>query len=256
MCFPKPRNWGGFFSHISVLPPPSSLSSPVWPLCVRVVRRIGRIGREACELLQEANRVPGLCPGSVILGAVIVEMARRLPDDAIICHGAGNYTGWVQRYYPFRRFRTQISPVNGSMGYGFPAAVAAKLLYPERPVVAIAGDGCFLMTGQELATAAQYGANPIVVVMNNGIYGTIRAHQERHYPGRSIGTDLTNPDFAQLARAYGAWAETVARTEDFAPAFERALRSGRLALIEVTVSPEAISTRTTISALRAAAKDA
>jgi acetolactate synthase-1/2/3 large subunit len=204
---------------------------------------------------QEANCLPGLCSGSVDLGAIIAAMAHRLPNDAIICHGAGNYTGWVQRYYPFRRFRTQISPVNGSMGYGVPAAMAAKLIYPERTVVAFAGDGCFLMTGQELATAAQYGLDPIVLVINNGIYGTIRAHQERCYPGRVIGTDLSNPDFSALASAYGAIAETIEQTEQFAPAFERALCAGRLTLLELKVEPEDISTRTTISALRAAARN-
>ncbi|PKU25185.1 thiamine pyrophosphate-binding protein [Telmatospirillum siberiense] len=203
---------------------------------------------------QFANRIPEPCAGALDLGAVIAEMARRLPEDAIICHGAGNYTGWVQRYYPFRRFRTQISPVNGSMGYGVPAALAAKLLHPHRPVIAFAGDGCFLMASHELATAVRYGLDPLVVVINNGIYGTIRAHQERCYPGRSIGTDLTNPDFAALARAYGAEAETVERTEDFIPAFERLRRIGRLALLELKVDPEAISTRASISALRAAAR--
>jgi acetolactate synthase-1/2/3 large subunit len=139
------------------------------------------------------------------------------------------------------------------MGYGVPAAVAAKLLYPERTVVSFAGDGCFLMNGQELATAVQYGADFVLIVVNNGMYGTIRAHQERDYPGRVSGTALHNPDFAALARAYGAHGEVVERTEDFAPAFERARSAGTPALIELRVDPEAISPRTTIAGIRKSA---
>lgn len=231
---------GPFIAALSACDPPAPLHWEEW-----------------CRSLRDgqiANQLPQSCPGNLDLGAVIGEMARRLPDDAIICHGAGNYTGWVQRYYPFRRFRTQISPVNGSMGYGVPAALAAKLLHPHRPVIAFAGDGCFLMASHELATAVQYGLDPLIVVINNGIYGTIRAHQERAYPGRSIGTDLSNPDFVALARAYGAVAETVEHTRDFVPAFERLRSAGRLALLELKLDPEAISTRTTISALRRAGR--
>jgi acetolactate synthase-1/2/3 large subunit len=187
------------------------------------------------------------------MARVIEEMARQLPADAIICNGAGNYTGWSQRYYPWHRYRTQISPQNGSMGYAVPAALAAKLLHPDRPVVALAGDGCFLMTGQELATATAHGIAAVILVVNNGMYGTIRMHQERKYPGRTLATDLVNPDFVSLARSYGAWAELVERTEDFAPAFARALAAGRPALLELKVDPEAISTRTSLSALRQAA---
>ena len=141
----------------------------------------------------------------------------RLPDDAIITNGAGNYSGWVHRFFRFRRYGTQLAPTSGSMGYGLPAAIAAKLRHPERTVVAFAGDGCFQMTSQEFATAVQYGAAVIVVLVNNGIHGTIRMHQERDYPGRVIATDLVNPDFAALARAYGGHGETVATTEDVRP---------------------------------------
>jgi acetolactate synthase-1/2/3 large subunit len=205
---------------------------------------------EGLRAAQLANRIPGPCPGAVDMGRVVEELARQLPDDAIICHGAGNYTGWPQRYYPWRRYRTQIAPLNGSMGYGVPAAVAAKLLYPERPVIAFAGDGCFLMTGQELATATAYGASPIILVINNGMYGTIRMHQERKYPGQTLATDLTNPDFVALARSYGAWSELVERTQDFAPALTRALAAGRMAVLELRLDAEAISTRTSLTALR------
>ena len=148
-----------------------------------------------------------------------------LPDDAILTNGAGNYATWVHRFHRSRLYGTQAAPTSGSMGYGTPAAVAAKLMHPDREVIAFAGDGCFLMNGQEFATAVQYDLPIIVIVVNNGIYGTIRMHQEREYPGRVSGTDLTNPDFAALARAYGGHGETVETTADFAPAFERARAS-------------------------------
>src|SRR5690606_32587498 len=164
--------------------------------------------------------------------------------------GAGNYTLWVQRHYQYRGVRTQMAPTSGTMGYGVPAAIASKVVYPGKTVVCFAGDGCFLMNGQELATAVQYGLDPVFIVVNNGMYGSIRMHQERHYPRRVHGTDLVNPDFVGLAKSYGAHAELVERTEDFAPAFERARASGRAALLELRVSQEALSPRLTISGLR------
>ena len=170
-----------------------------------------------------------------------------LPDDAILTNGAGNYATWVHRFHRFRRFATQAAPTSGSMGYGTPAAVAAKALFPEREVIAFAGDGCFLMNGQEFATAVQYDLPIIVIVVNNGIYGTIRMHQERDYPGRVVGTDLKNPDFAALARAYGGHGETVEKTADFAPAFERARASGKPAIIEIKLDPEAITPTRTLT---------
>jgi acetolactate synthase-1/2/3 large subunit len=189
-------------------------------------------------------------PGALDLGDVFAYLRQRLPPDAIVTNGAGNYTAWCHRFWQFSVYRSQLAPVNGTMGYGVPAAVAAKLVHPERAVVAFAGDGCFLMNGQELATAVHYGLNIVVVVINNGMYGTIRMHQEQRYPGRTIGTDLANPDFAQYARAFGAYGEVVTNTADFAPAFERALEAGRPALLELCIDPDAISPRTTISALR------
>lgn len=205
------------------------------------------------HLRAAADARPTGGPGEVDLGEVIRQAAALLPEDAIVCYGAGNYTGWVQRHYPFRRFRTQLAPVNGSMGYAVPAAIAATAISPGRAVVAFAGDGCFLMTAQELATAQRHRLAPVIVVVNNGIYGTIRAHQERAYPGREIATDLTNPDFVAFARSFGAWAERVERTEAFAPAFERALQAERLALLELRMSPEAITSRATLTAIRKAA---
>ncbi|MFQ6017380.1 MAG: thiamine pyrophosphate-dependent enzyme [Kiloniellaceae bacterium] len=187
------------------------------------------------------------------MGEIMAYLRARLPPEAIVTNGAGNYSVWPNRFYQFRRFPSQLGPIAGSMGYGTPAAVAAKLVHPERPVVCFAGDGCFLMTGQELATAVQYGLAIVVLVINNGMLGTIRMHQEREYPGRVSGSDLVNPDFAALARAYGAQGETVARTEDFAPAFERALSAGKPALIELKIDPEAISPRASLREIREAA---
>ncbi len=192
-------------------------------------------------------------PGAVDLVAVMAEVRERLGPDAIITNGAGNYTGWCQRHYLYRRFPTQLGPVSGAMGYGFPAAIAAKAIHPDRDVVCFAGDGCFLMTGQELATAVQYGIAVVTLVLDNGMYGTIRMHQERNYPGSVYATDLTNPDFAALAKAYGAHGETVRRTADFAPAFERALAAGRPALIHILMEKETISTRSTLAEIRGGA---
>jgi acetolactate synthase-1/2/3 large subunit len=199
---------------------------------------------------------PRPMPGNVQYGEVIRWLSDRLPEDTIVAGGAGNFAGWLHRHFRYKGFRTQLGSTNGSMGYGYPAAVAAKLAEPRRTVFALCGDGDFLMTGQELATAAQYGANFVAVVVNNGLYGTIRMHQEREYPGRVYGTELRNPDFAAYARAFGGHGETVERTADFAPAFERALASGKPALIEVKIDPDAITPATTLSAIREKARKA
>ena len=179
--------------------------------------------------------------GEVQLGEIMKQLRTRLPDDAIVTNGAGNYAIWLHRHFSYRQWRTQLAPTSGAMGYGVPAAIAAKSIYPERTVVAFAGDGCFMMSSQELATAMQYGLNVVFIVVNNAHYGTIRMHQERHYPGRTHGTGLTNPDFAAFARSFGAHGETVERTADFLPAFDRCLASGRPALIEIRV-PKEVST--------------
>jgi acetolactate synthase I/II/III large subunit len=196
---------------------------------------------------------PQPMPGALDLALAVRHLAETLPRDAIVTNGAGNYSGWVHRYYQYSPFRTELAPTSGAMGYGVPSAIAAKLVHPDRVVVSFSGDGCFLMNGQELATAVQYGANVVFIVVNNGMYGTIRMHQERDYPGRVSGSELRNPDFAALARAYGAHGEIVERTADFAPAFERAVTAGRPALLELRIEPDAITTRTTLSAIRAAA---
>ncbi|MCF6102259.1 thiamine pyrophosphate-binding protein [Mesorhizobium muleiense] len=189
-------------------------------------------------------------PGAVQMGPIMNYLEKMLPDDAILTNGAGNYATWVHRFHRSRRFATQAAPTSGSMGYGTPAAVAAKELFPERDVIAFAGDGCFLMNGQEFATAVQYDLPIIVVVVNNGIYGTIRMHQEREYPGRVVATDLKNPDFAALARAYGGHGETVEKTADFAPAFERARASGKPSIVEIRLDPEAITPTRTMTQIR------
>jgi acetolactate synthase-1/2/3 large subunit len=199
---------------------------------------------------------PPAVAGPINLGEIMVWLRDNLPDDAIVTNGAGNYTVWVHRYHRYRRFRTQLAPTSGSMGYGLPAAVAASLAEPQRTVVCFAGDGCFLMQGQELATAVQYGARPIIVVIDNGSLATIRTHQERRYPGRVSATDLKNPDFAALARAYGAHGETVARTEDFPAAFARARDCGRAALLAIKLDIEILTPSATLSQIRAQATKA
>jgi acetolactate synthase-1/2/3 large subunit len=193
---------------------------------------------------------PEPMPGELNLGEIMACLRERLPPEAIVTNGAGNYASWVHRFYTYAKFRTQLAPVNGSMGYGLPAAVAAKLVHPDRAVICFAGDGCFMMNGQELATAVQYGAAIVIIVINNGMYGTIRMHQERRYPGRVSGTALTNPDFAALARAYGAYGEVVETTADFEAAFDRAVWFNGPALLELRMDPEAITPRTTLTAIR------
>jgi len=175
------------------------------------------------------------------LGQCVGTMRDTLPADTIICNGAGNYSGWWHRYWRYAGPGTQLAPTAGAMGYGLPAAVAASLRHPGRSVVALAGDGCFLMNGQELATAVQTGASILVIVVDNGAYGTIRMHQEREFPGRISGTRLANPDFAALARAYGAWAETVETTDAFAPALARAQGETGVRLLHLKTQVEVIT---------------
>jgi acetolactate synthase-1/2/3 large subunit len=196
------------------------------------------------------NIKPGPLPGAVNMGEVIAWLNKRLPDDAIVTNGAGNYAAFLHRFFQYRGFKTQLAPTSGAMGYGVPAAVAAKIAQPNRMVVSLAGDGCFLMNGQEFATAVQHGANVVIAVIDNGMYGTIRMHQEREYPTRVYGTELKNPDFAAYARAFGGHGETVEKTEDFAAAFERALAAAKPAIIHVKTDPEALTSRITLSKLR------
>ena len=177
----------------------------------------------------------------VNLSEVFHWLDQNLPDDAIICNGAGNYAAWLHRFYRHKGFKTQLAPTSGAMGYGFPAALAAKAVHPERDVICAAGDGCFMMAAPELATAVQYNLPVIVIVANNGTYGTIRMHQERDYPGRVSGTDLVNPDFASFARSFGAHGVTVERTKDFPAAYKEAKASGKPALIELRTAANEIA---------------
>ncbi len=192
-------------------------------------------------------------PGGVNFGEIMVWLRENLPDDAIICSGAGNFSSWIHRFYRFRRFATHIGPCSGSMGYGVPSAVAMKRLHPGRTVVGISGDGDFLMNGQEFATAVQYGLAFITLIVDNGMYGTIRMHQERDYPGRIVATELKNPDFSAYARAFGGYGVAVEKTSEFPKAFEAAQKSGLPALVHLKVDPNAITPMTTLEAIRAKA---
>ena len=192
-------------------------------------------------------------PSPVDMGVVTAHLRDVLPEDAILTNGAGNFTVWPNKFYKFGPKARLLAPQSGAMGYGLPAAIAAKVAHPDRIVVCFAGDGDFQMNCQELATALQYGAQPIVLILNNGIYGTIRAHQERNYPTRVSGTAMVNPDFSALARAYGMHAERVTATDDFPAAFARALASGTGAVLDLDISPEALTPRQTLSQMRAAA---
>jgi acetolactate synthase-1/2/3 large subunit len=204
------------------------------------------------DYLVWSDTTPIKSPGDLQMGEVMAQLTKILPADTVMCNGAGNYASWLHRFWPFRTFASQLAPTCGSMGYGVPAAVAAKRILKERMVVAFAGDGCFLMNGQEFATAVQYGLNLLILVIDNGMYGTIRMHQEREYPGRISATELTNPDFAAYARAFGGHGETVRETSEFGPALGRAMASGKPAILHCLLHPEAITPTRTLSEIREA----
>ncbi|MEX0405071.1 thiamine pyrophosphate-binding protein [Aquibium sp. LZ166] len=228
------------FAHAFAATAPSA--TPVW----------ANRTEELHQSYLEWSAPPEKGVGDVHMGKVMEWLETVLPEDVIICNGAGNFATWVHRFHRFRRFNTQAAPTSGSMGYGLPAGVAAKTMFPDREVIVWAGDGDFLMHGQEFATAVQHGAPIVVVILDNGIYGTIRMHQEREYPGRVSGTNLQNPDFAAYARAFGGHGETVATTDEFAPAFERARASGMPAIVHVKLDPEAITPTKSLTEIRAA----
>ena len=255
---------------IHIHPAPEELGR-VWPAALAAVADPGTAALALARLdLQQGGRWAGWCAegradyeaflqpvavtGQVNLSEVVAHMAEVLPADAIVCNGAGNFASWLHRFYRHRAWPTQLAATSGAMGYGVPAAIAAKLVHPEREVVCFAGDGDFLMTGQELATAVQYGANLVTIVIDNGSYGTIRAHQERRYPGRISGTDLRNPDFAAYARSFGAWAARVERTADFPAALAAARAADSPALIHLLTDVEDIAPGRTITELRRAAR--
>jgi acetolactate synthase-1/2/3 large subunit len=197
--------------------------------------------RSAGRADYEAFSTPVPVTGKVNLSEIFAQLSATTPPDTIVCNGAGNYAAWLHRFYRHSRPHTQLAPTSGAMGYGVPAAIAAKLVHPDREVICLAGDGCFLMTGQEIATAVQHDAKVIFIVVDNGSYGTIRMHQENEYPGRVIATDLRNPDFAAYARSFGAWATTVESTEAFASALDEARASDSVALIHLKTSLQDIA---------------
>ncbi len=213
-----------------------------------------RAWTEAARADYLAWTTPGAAIGAVDMADVVRRVDAAFPSDVIVTNGAGNYATWVHRYHRYRNYRSILAPTNGAMGYGLPAAIAAKLAAPDREVVCFAGDGCFMMYASELATAAQYDAKILVIVVNNGMYGTIRMHQERRFPARVSGTDLKNPDFAAYARSFGLHGETVTKTEDFAAALERARAAPTTALIEIRVDPEALTIKQSLSQIRAQAQ--
>lgn len=201
----------------------------------------------------EETLQPRPTPGAIRMEDVVSAVSARLPECGIVTNGAGNYSQWVHRYFQSKRYRNALASTCGSMGYGLPAAIAAKLQHPDAPVVCFAGDGCFAMTASELGTAVQYGLPIVIVIANNGMFGTIRMHQERRYPGRPSGTTLVNPDFAALARAHGANGFTITQSEDFASALDDALASDRPSIIELRLDPDAINPMETLSGVREAA---
>jgi acetolactate synthase I/II/III large subunit len=230
-----------FASAAAALTP---VPAPRWSRWHAAVRAEYEAGLVPTRLVQT-----GLA-GALDLGQVMTWLRNRLPDDAIVTSDAGNFSGWPNRFLQYRRPGRQLGPTSGAMGYGVPAAVAAKLVHPDRLVVGFCGDGGFMMTGQEIATSMLEGVGPVILVFNNAMYGTIRMHQERRFPGRVVGTALKNPDFLGLARAYGAFGASVTRTEEFAPAFEEAAARNGPAIIELKMDPEMITTRTTLTEIR------
>ncbi len=225
-----------------------ALSPPTNPRYAPLTR-VARADYEAWQT-SAYKGMPGGRTDQVDLREVVLEMERSLPQNTVYTNGAGNYAGWLQRFHRYSMYRTQLAPSAGSMGYGVPAAIAAKVADRNRMVISFNGDGCYMMNGQELATAVHYGLNIIFIIVNNGMFGTIRMHQERDYPGRVHGTGFTNPDFPALARAYGAHGELVTETAQFAAALARCREVGKPSVIEIRIDPNAITTGTTLEALR------
>ncbi|TVS04640.1 MAG: thiamine pyrophosphate-binding protein [Rhodobacteraceae bacterium] len=242
-----------------VFRPDLGLAAPAVDVIARLSRREApdrpdwSAWTKAARADYEAWITPRETPGAVKLEQVICQLSENLPENAIITNGAGNYAAFLHRYLRARAFPGHLAPTSGSMGYGFPAAIAAKLEHPDRPVICMAGDGCFQMTLNEMSTARQYGANVVVIVCNNGQYGTIRMHQEKTYPGRVSGTQMFNPDYAAFARAYGGHGVRVERTEDFLTALEEALSAGCPAVIELMLDPDALSPGLTVAQAQALA---
>ncbi len=236
-------------ADMPIIAAPETMAKALARMKPPVKRRWARLRRDL-RASYDRSLKPLATVGSVRLEQVITTLSRELPDEAIVTNGAGNYAAFVHRYFRYKGWPTQLAPTSGSMGYGLPAAIAAKLQHPDRPVIALAGDGCLQMTVQELATAVQYALPIVVIVANNGMYGTIRMHQESRFPGRVVATTLVNPDFVALARSYGAQAVRIESTQEFLPALKRALVSEVPVLIELCIDAEAISVKRTLSQVR------
>lgn len=248
---PSPSEIGRVFrTDLPIVSTPEAFAKALSRMKPPVKRRWSRMRRDLRASYERSLKAMPTA-GRVRMEEVVAMLSRELPEDAIVTNGAGNYTSFIHRYYQYKTWPTQLAPTSGSMGYGLPAAIAAKLHHPERTVVAVAGDGCLQMTVQELATAVQYGLPIVIIVANNGMFGTIRMHQERRYPSRVVATTLINPDFVALARSFGAEAVRIETTEEFLPALKRALVADVPVLIELRIDPEAISVRRTLSEIRA-----
>ncbi|WP_299965199.1 thiamine pyrophosphate-binding protein [uncultured Roseobacter sp.] len=242
--YPDPSEIGRVYRpEIAVVASPARV---VHQLAARPERRDGGSRLAEARRSYEAWQVPEHTHGPLRMENVITHLNAALPDDAILTNGAGNYSAWLHRYYRYRSWRTQLTPTSGSMGYGLPAAISAKLHHPERDVICLAGDGCFQMVSQEFGTACQYGARVVVILADNGMYGTIRMHQQRHYPRRKSGTDIRNPDFKALAEAYGGFGAVVERDSDFPAALSAARTAGTAAIIHLKLDPRALSPRITL----------
>jgi len=242
---------------IHIHPDPNELGSVYQP-DIGLVCNSADFIQKAAEISKDSQRKPPIkerksyeawqkiitTPGDVKMEIVIKELSKTISEKTIITNGAGNYNGWLHRYFKYRGWRTQVGSTSGSMGYGLPAAVAAKLMYPNNEVICLSGDGCFQMTMQEFGTACQYGLNIIVIISNNSIYGTIRMHQEREFPGRPSGTSMLNPNFADLAKSYGGYGEVVLKTNQFLNALERAREANKPAIIDLRTDPKAITPQT------------
>ena len=242
---------------IHIHPDPNELGSVYQP-DIGLVCNSADFIQKAAEISKDSQRKPPIkerksyeawqkiitTPGDVKMEIVIKTLSETISEKTIITNGAGNYNGWLHRYFKYRGWRTQVGSTSGSMGYGLPAAVAAKLMYPNNEVICLSGDGCFQMTMQEFGTACQYGLNIIVIISNNSIYGTIRMHQEREFPGRPSGTSMLNPNFADLAKSYGGYGEVVLKTNQFLNALERAREANKPAIIDLRTDPKAITPQT------------
>ncbi|HEX3756200.1 MAG TPA: thiamine pyrophosphate-dependent enzyme, partial [Rhizomicrobium sp.] len=246
---------------IHIHPDPAEIGL-VWPCAIGAAANVDQAADALCNIALdrrdswdcaeahaafEAFAAPVAVTGALNLSKVFHHLAHVLPPDAIVCNGAGNYAAWLHRFYRHRRPATQLGPTSGAMGFSLPAAIAAKIVFPEREAVSVAGDGCFLMTGQELATAMQYRVPVLVLVIDNGSLATIRMHQEREYPGRPVATDLVNPDFVAFAHSFGAWARRVEYDEEFPAALAEARAQKTVALLHLKTSLRDISPGRTLS---------